>query len=109
MVFKPTVVKTTINELHVIRLGIPVEGGKMLKKFTELKYGEEGIIKNITEFSTELSDTGIYKGKTIRMLSRLPVRKNVIVSTRGHMIVLPPEMASGILVEQAMETEFVRG
>lgn len=87
---------------------IPAEGGKMLKKFTELRYGEEGIIKNITGFSTELSDRGVYKGKTIRMLSRLPLRKNVIVSIRGCMIILSPEMASGILVEPAMETEFVR-
>ncbi|ADN36264.1 FeoA family protein [Methanolacinia petrolearia DSM 11571] len=80
----------------------------MLKKFIELKYGEEGIITDITGFAAELNDIGIYKGKTIRMLSVLPIRKNVIVAIMGQRIILSPEMASDILVEPAMETEFAR-
>ena len=80
----------------------------MLKKFIDLDYGEEGMIKAFTGFENGLNDIGIYRGKIIRMLSRSPVRKNVIVSIKGCRAIMSPEMASEILVEPAMEMEYIR-
>lgn len=80
----------------------------MKKNSIEMRYGEEGTIMDITCFKRELNDIGIYKGKKIRMMSKPPIRNNVIVSTRDSKVIISPEMASGIIVEPDAEMEFER-
>lgn len=71
----------------------------MIKNLIEMKFGEEGIIKDISEFKREFNDIGIYRGQKIRMMSKPPIRNNLIVSTRGSKMIISPEMAMSIIVE----------
>ncbi len=70
------------------------------KELAELKYGEEGTIKEISlDLKDQLLGRGIREGKTIRMDTKQPINGPVVVTIDRSTTSIGFNLAKEILVE----------
>ena len=72
----------------------------MLKKLTELDYGEQGVIHSVSEnIKPKLCGMGIRDGKSIRMDTKQPIRGPVVVTVDKSTTSLGYGLAQQIFIE----------
>ncbi|MFP3953182.1 MAG: ferrous iron transport protein A [Candidatus Acetothermia bacterium] len=72
----------------------------MLKKLTELEYGQEGVIHSIGEnIKPKLCGMGIRDGKVIRMDTKQPIQGPVVVTVDKSTTSLGFGLAKKIFIE----------
>lgn len=72
----------------------------MKKKLSEMKYGEEGIIKNIeATLIPKVAGMGIRIGKRIKIATKQPIKGPVVVTVDEATTSLGRGLASDIIVE----------
>ncbi|MDD3406459.1 MAG: FeoA family protein [Methanomicrobium sp.] len=71
----------------------------MEKRLPELIYEEKGLIKEIKASSQSLSPIGIRVGKSVRMITKQPIKGPVVVMAGEAEVALGIEQASDIIVD----------
>ena len=72
----------------------------MEKKLSEMKYGEEGVIKNIeATLRLKVAGMGIRVGKKIKMATKQPIKGPVVVTVDEATTSLGRGIATNIIVE----------
>lgn len=72
----------------------------MEKKLSEMKYGEQGIVKSIKgDLRNKVAGMGIRVNKRIRMATKQPIKGPVVVTVDKSNISLGLGIAENIIVE----------
>lgn len=72
----------------------------MEKKLSEMKYGEQGIVKSIKgDLGNKVAGMGIRVNKRIRMATKQPIKGPVVVTVDESNISLGLGIAENIIVE----------
>lgn len=72
----------------------------MEKKLSEMKYGEQGIVKSIKgDLRNKVAGMGIRVNKRIRMATKQPIKGPVVVTVDESNISLGLGIAENIIVE----------
>ncbi|WFN36615.1 ferrous iron transport protein A [Methanomicrobium antiquum] len=71
----------------------------MEKRLTNLEYGETGLIKEIKASSQNLSPIGIRVGKSVKMITKQPIKGPVVVMAGEVEVALGIEQAKEIIVD----------
>ena len=73
----------------------------MLKKLNEMEYGAEGIIKEINASQDDINSIGLRIGKSLKMVTKQPIKGPVVVITGELEIAIGLNLASEISVDIA--------
>lgn len=71
----------------------------MKKAITDLEFGETGVIVDILGFRQDLNSLGIRIGKSVKMITRQPIKGPVVVVSGDVEIAMGCDMASGVVVD----------
>ncbi|HDS64088.1 FeoA family protein [Methanofollis tationis] len=71
----------------------------MKKAINDLEYGETGIIVDIRGFRRELNSLGIRTGKTVKMITRQPIKGPVVVIAGDVEVAMGCDLAAGVFVD----------
>jgi ferrous iron transport protein A len=71
----------------------------MKKSINELNYGEIGTVVEISGSSRELNSLGIRTGKTVKMITRQPIKGPVVVIAGDIEVAMGCDRAAGVVVE----------
>ncbi len=71
----------------------------MLKKLSNLDFGENGVVTEIRASAFELNCMGLRTGKKLKMITRQPIKGPVVVLVGEVEIAMGLEMASQVMVE----------
>lgn len=72
----------------------------MEKKLSEMKYGEEGMVKRIEgRLKEQIAGMGIRKGKEIKMMTKQPIKGPVVVTVDRSNTSIGLGLADKIIVE----------
>ncbi|MDD4126360.1 MAG: FeoA family protein [Methanomicrobium sp.] len=71
----------------------------MEKKLSEMEYGETGLIKKIKNSSQNLSPIGIRVGKSMKMVTKQPIKGPVVVITGEVEVAVGIDTAYDIIVD----------
>lgn len=71
----------------------------MMKKLSELEYGETGIVREIRASVHELNCLGIRPDKRLKMLTKQPIKGPVVVTIDDMEIAMGLETAEDVIID----------
>jgi ferrous iron transport protein A len=73
----------------------------MIRKLSQMEYGEHGIVKEIQKGKREITHMGIRVGKRLKMVTKQPIQGPVVVAIGEVEVAMGLDLAQHILVEVA--------
>lgn len=70
-----------------------------MKRLSELKYGESGVVREIRASQHELNRLGIRTKREVKMITRQPVKGPVVVTVDDMAVAMGLNTAEGVFVE----------
>jgi ferrous iron transport protein A len=71
----------------------------MLKKLSNLDFGDTGVVREIHVSGHELNCMGLRTGKKLKMITRQPIKGPVVVLIDEVEIAMGLEMAAQVMIE----------
>ena len=71
----------------------------MIRKLSQMEYGEKGIVQEIRKGKREITHMGIRVGKRLKMVTKQPIQGPVVVAIGEVEIAMGLDLAENILVE----------